>query len=326
LPEAGASVLRYDKRGVGASGAEYLRAGMDDRRADARAAHRGGSRPGSSRPGSRRRDLLQLSGLRHRPELRDLAERLGVLPYRTAHHSKLSPQELTSRVRAPGGRSVGRDARQVSLHVFGWEPAFAAQRPTDVIRATRFVQLTSVIAAAVVAGGGIWAWRALEPPGWHPGFGSHRLAIHVSWGCPDPLPSFDTVANRGGGAASALVPRHPVAALICRYGPGQPGSSIALYRQVRLGPAPASAIASAADSIRSEPPPSGPVSCPDAISSVTLLGFSYRGGGHAALRWQDSGCEEVDNSNLAAFQWNSGFGTFQSVVDAVAAPRNRAEG
>jgi len=37
---AGARVcaLRYDKRGVGASGGEYLRAGMDDRRADARAA------------------------------------------------------------------------------------------------------------------------------------------------------------------------------------------------------------------------------------------------------------------------------------------------
>ncbi|HUB38943.1 MAG TPA: alpha/beta hydrolase [Streptosporangiaceae bacterium] len=38
LAEAGALVLRYDKRGVGASGGDYLRAGMDDRRADARAA------------------------------------------------------------------------------------------------------------------------------------------------------------------------------------------------------------------------------------------------------------------------------------------------
>ena len=37
---AGARVcaLRYDKRGVGASGGEYLRAGIDDRLADARAA------------------------------------------------------------------------------------------------------------------------------------------------------------------------------------------------------------------------------------------------------------------------------------------------
>jgi uncharacterized protein len=38
LAGARASVLRYDKRGVGASGGDYLRAGMDDRRADARAA------------------------------------------------------------------------------------------------------------------------------------------------------------------------------------------------------------------------------------------------------------------------------------------------
>jgi uncharacterized protein len=38
LAEAGTSVLRYDKRGVGASGGDYLHCGMDDRRADARAA------------------------------------------------------------------------------------------------------------------------------------------------------------------------------------------------------------------------------------------------------------------------------------------------
>ena len=38
LAEAGASALRYDKRGVGGSGGDYLRAGMDDQRADARAA------------------------------------------------------------------------------------------------------------------------------------------------------------------------------------------------------------------------------------------------------------------------------------------------
>jgi uncharacterized protein len=38
LAGARVSVLRYDKRGVGASGGDYLRAGMDDRRADARAA------------------------------------------------------------------------------------------------------------------------------------------------------------------------------------------------------------------------------------------------------------------------------------------------
>jgi uncharacterized protein len=38
LAETRVSVLRYDKRGVGASGGDYLRAGMADRRADADAA------------------------------------------------------------------------------------------------------------------------------------------------------------------------------------------------------------------------------------------------------------------------------------------------
>jgi uncharacterized protein len=38
LTRAGVSTLRYDKRGVGASQGDALRAGMDDRRADARAA------------------------------------------------------------------------------------------------------------------------------------------------------------------------------------------------------------------------------------------------------------------------------------------------
>ncbi len=187
------------------------------------------------------------------------------------------------------------------------------------------MRLTSLIAAAVAVGGGIWVWRALEPRGWHPGFGSHRLAIQVSRGCPDPLPSFDTVANSGGGSGTRLVPLHPLAALICRYGSGQAGSAI-LYRQVVLGAASASAIASAADSIRSGPPPTGSINCPAAIFSVTLLGFSYRGGGQAALRWDDSGCQEVDNGNLAVFQMNSGFGAFQSAVDAAAAPRTRSEG
>jgi hypothetical protein len=99
-----------------------------------------------------------------------------------------------------------------------------------------------------------------------------------------------------------------------------------LYRQVRLGAAPASAIASTADSIRSGTPPSGPIDCPASIISVTLLGFSYRVGEPAALRWDDSGCQEIDNGNLAAFQMNSGFGAFQSAVDAVAAPMNGFEG
>ena len=38
LTGARACALRYDKRGVGASGGEYLRAGVNDRRADTRAA------------------------------------------------------------------------------------------------------------------------------------------------------------------------------------------------------------------------------------------------------------------------------------------------
>jgi hypothetical protein len=99
-----------------------------------------------------------------------------------------------------------------------------------------------------------------------------------------------------------------------------------LYRQVVLPAAQAAAIASAADSIKSEPP-SGPIDCPAGVFSMTALGFSYRGGTHAALSWEDSGCQEVDNGNLAAFQMNSGFAAFQSAVDAVAAPQShRLEG
>ena len=55
LAEAGASVLRYDKRGVGASGGDYLLAGMDDRRADARAALGWLAVTGRRPPAARRR-------------------------------------------------------------------------------------------------------------------------------------------------------------------------------------------------------------------------------------------------------------------------------
>ena len=188
-----------------------------------------------------------------------------------------------------------------------------------------FVRLACAIATLVVVGGGIWAWQALQHPGWHPGFGSPRLAMRVSRGCPDRVPSLDTVANGGGGSGTLLVPSHPLAGLICGYGPGHRTTAV-LYRQVLLGAAPASAITSAADSIQSEPPPSGPIDCPAGTFSVTLLGFAYRGGEQAALRWDDSGCQEVDNGNLAAFQMNSGFGAFQSAVDAVAAPQSHVEG
>jgi hypothetical protein len=105
-----------------------------------------------------------------------------------------------------------------------------------VIHPRRLLRVSYVITAVVVVSGGIWAWRALEPPGWHPGFGPRRLAIQVSRGCPDRSPHFDTVANRGGGSGTQLVPSHPLAVLICRYGPGQQGSML-LYRQVRLGAA-----------------------------------------------------------------------------------------
>jgi hypothetical protein len=99
-----------------------------------------------------------------------------------------------------------------------------------------------------------------------------------------------------------------------------------LYRQVLLAAGPAAAIASAADAIESEPPPSGSISCPSDIFSVTTLGFSYRGGNQAALAWGDSGCEVVDNGNLAAFQLNPGFAAFQHAVNIIAPPQLHQEG
>ena len=194
-----------------------------------------------------------------------------------------------------------------------------------MIQSDRALRLASVIAVLVLAGGGILVWRALHPPGWHPGFGPHRLAMQVSRRCPDHLPYVDTVVNSGGGSPTQLVPPHPVAARICRYGPGRRGFMV-LYRQVLLPAAPAAALASAADSIKSEAP-SGAIDCPAGVFSMTALGFSYQGGNQAALSWDDSGCEEVDNGNLAAFQMNSGFAAFQSAVDAVAPPQShRFEG
>ncbi len=176
-------------------------------------------------------------------------------------------------------------------------------------------------AAVIAVGGSVALLTRSESTGWHPGFGSNRVELSVAGGCPQPH-LFDTVANPQGGSPVRLVPLGPSTVLICRYGPkaATPGASD-LYRQFRGDTTEAGRIAVAADEIRSSAPPSGPISCPAAVESATLLAFAYPDGAQAALEWHDSGCEELDNGNLAAFQMNDGFSAFQRAVDAVAPPQ-----
>ena len=182
----------------------------------------------------------------------------------------------------------------------------------------------AVVLAVIAVVGSVAAWRLSQPAGWHPGFGSARVKLTVAGGCP-LLHRFHTVTPQGG-SPTRLVPLDPDAVLICRYGPepAAPATS-GLYRSVRGDAATANRIARAADEIHSAPPPNGPISCPDLVASDTLLAFAYPDGNYATLEWQDSGCEMVDNGNLAAFQWNHGFSAFGSAVVAFA-PSRQFEG
>lgn len=164
---------------------------------------------------------------------------------------------------------------------------------------------------------------------WHPKLGSPRLHLTVAGGCPADVTGYATVANPHGGSPTRLVPPGPDAVLVCRYAPYLPPGTHRWrsrpYREVKAGASAARRIAAAADRIRSRPPPHGPIDCPADVGSATIIAFAYPGGAGAALRWQDSGCQQVDNGNLAAFQMNDGFDAFQQAVDAVA-PHGREEG
>lgn len=116
LGEAGVSTLRYDKRGIGASSGDYLRAGMADRRTDARAA------------------------------LGWLAARAGGLPLLAVGHSEGAwyAAELADAV--AGAALLGAGARPAA-EVLSWQTDMVVARLPAATRTILRLTRTDVIAA-----------------------------------------------------------------------------------------------------------------------------------------------------------------------------------
>ena len=122
-----------------------------------------------------------------------------------------------------------------------------------------------------------------------------------------------------------LVPLHPIAGLICRYGPlpespaGQPTGPAAvpgaLYRQTRLGQSDSDPLASTIDRV-SLSPPAGPSGCPADFGSASIIAFSYSNQADADLWWFTSGCQSLDNGQIGAFE--VGNPAFYSVFEPAA--------
>jgi hypothetical protein len=116
LAGAGVPSLRYDKRGVGASGGDYLRAGMDDQRADARAA------------------------------LGWLAARAGGLPLLAVGHSEGAwyAAELAADGAVDGAALLGAGARPAG-QVLSWQTEMLAARLPAAARMILQITRTDVI-------------------------------------------------------------------------------------------------------------------------------------------------------------------------------------
>jgi hypothetical protein len=147
-----------------------------------------------------------------------------------------------------------------------------------------------------------------------------KLRVDVVTGCPGSVTAFQDVVNTFPGPP--LVPAHPKAGLICRYGPStaKPGP-VKLERQTRLDLAQADLLATVVRQL-SLAPPTGVSHCPADFGLVAVVGLSFAGRPDVGLWYDASGCQTLDNGRIGAFEGGnpSFYNGFLSVVDRLSPP------
>lgn len=113
--------------------------------------------------------------------------------------------------------------------------------------------------------------------------------------------------------------------LVCRYRqigghPGGPGPQFGvLYASPPLDGRQAVELTRIIDAIKTEGPPSGPISCPAQLNGMaTVIAFDYP---HRSvdLWYQDSGCQEIDNGVIGASEiGNASFEALPDWLNAIA--------
>lgn len=140
---------------------------------------------------------------------------------------------------------------------------------------------------------------------WHITRGGPTIQILASGSCPQSLGAARDVRTQGAWRLTELLPTSASSGLICRYsafaiGPAtSPVAHPALYRQVRLGRAGASALARLIDKVSTKAP-TGVTSCPAAFNTATVIAFGYGSGVGANLWYSDTGCQTLDNGSIGA--------------------------
>ncbi len=156
-------------------------------------------------------------------------------------------------------------------------------------------------------------------PVWHVSR-TPKLRVDVATGCPGSIAAFQDVVNTFAGPP--LVPAHPKAGLICRYGPStaSPGPA-QLERQARLDQTQADLLAAVVRQL-SLAPPTGVSHCPADFGLVAVIGLSFPGRTDVGLWYHASGCQTLDNGRIGSFEGgNSSFyNGFLSVVDRLSPP------
>ena len=145
------------------------------------------------------------------------------------------------------------------------------------------------------------------------------VTVTVDQGCPAALHDATDVTASPLTPRDRLVPPSPQRALLCSSGTD---AAVTLLRSVSLGPSSASRLATAANGPELGIP-QGLFSCPEQAvrGAVTIAAFAYATG-TVNLWWQMTGCQQLDNGEVLAFQGaNPGFDAWQDTALALGAAR-----
>jgi hypothetical protein len=138
------------------------------------------------------------------------------------------------------------------------------------------------------------------------------LTVNAARNCPVSAGKARDVKNTAASSSRLLSSSVPATkGLVCVYG----GSlNPAQVRQIILNSAKASRLAAVLRQVSMQGPPNGPVNCPADTGGFTVIAFTFTEAPDEDVRWDDSGCQTLDNGRVGTTQIaNDSFGRFQTV-------------
>jgi len=178
-------------------------------------------------------------------------------------------------------------------------------RPQWLRRKLRAIGLLILLAAAAVSTAGCsnQSWFHTGAP---------TLTVKAGENCPVSAGKARDVKNAAASSSRLLSASVPASkGLGCVYG----GSlNPAPVHQIILNSVKASRLAAVLRQVSIQNPPDGPVNCPADTGGFTVIAFTFTEAPDEDVRWDDSGCQTLDNGRVGTTQIaNDSFGRFQIV-------------